>query len=114
LQLCERRLDNVVRRAGFARTRLQARQGITHGHFQVNGRKVTRPSYMVRAGDVVTVKPRPNIQTLYRLLSADPGPTADWLAVEPEALRATVTRLPAAADVSLPVEVRLVVEFLTR
>ena len=114
LQLCERRLDNVVRRAGFARTRLQARQGITHGHFQVNGRKVTRPGYLVRAGDVVTVKPRSNIQTLYRLLSADSGPTADWLAVEPEALRATVTRLPAAADVSLPVEVRLVVEFLTR
>ena len=50
LLLCERRLDNVVRRAGFTRTRPQARQGIVHGHFQVNGIKVTKPSYILRAG----------------------------------------------------------------
>src|SRR5690606_1088755 len=65
LILCERRLDNVVRRAGFTATRPQARQGIVHGHFQLNGRTVTRPSILVRPGDVVTVKNRPNLKTLY-------------------------------------------------
>jgi small subunit ribosomal protein S4 len=114
LQLCERRLDNVVRRAGLARTRLQARQGLIHGHFQVNGRKVTRPGYLVRPGDVVSVKPRPSVQTLYRTLSADGGPTADWLQVDPPALAVTVTRLPGAGDVGLPVDVNRVVEILTR
>ena len=66
LLMCERRLDNVVRRAGFTRTRPQARQGIVHGHFQVNGVKVTSPCYLVRPGDVITVRPRTNLQTLYR------------------------------------------------
>ncbi len=56
LMLCERRLDNVVRRAGFTRTRPQARQGIAHGHFQVNGVKVTKPSFVLRPGDVITVR----------------------------------------------------------
>ena len=54
LLFCETRLDNVVRRAGFTKTRPQARQGIVHGHFQVNGIKVTKPSYQVRPGDVIT------------------------------------------------------------
>ena len=60
LTLCERRLDNVVRRAGFTRTRPQARQGIAHGHFQVNGVKVTKPSYLLRAGDVCKPTTRNN------------------------------------------------------
>src|SRR5690606_3714416 len=71
LLLLERRLDNIVRRAGFTRTRQQARQGIVHGHFQVNGVKVTRPSYVLRPGDVITVRPRENLQTLYHSLSID-------------------------------------------
>ena len=64
--LCERRLDNVVRRAGFVHSRPQARQGIVHSHFQLNGRTVSTPSIVVNAGDVITVRNRPNLQNVYR------------------------------------------------
>lgn len=115
LQLCERRLDNVVRRAGFTRTRPQARQGIVHGHFQVNGIKVTKPSYLLRPGDVVTVRRRENLLGLYRGLS-DSSATQpmDWVTFDSETLRATVQGLPAKEDISLPVDANMVVEFLSR
>jgi small subunit ribosomal protein S4 len=115
LLLCERRLDNVVRRAGFTQTRPQARQGIVHGHFLVNGRKVDIPSYPVQADDVITVRRRPQIQALYRALMEDQQPPAPpWLEVEPDQLRAIVKNLPGAQDISLPVEIDRVVEFLSR
>jgi small subunit ribosomal protein S4 len=115
LQLCERRLDNVVRRAGFTRTRPQARQGIVHGHFQVNGIKVTKPSYVLRPGDVVTVRRRENLLSLYRGL-ADGSSTQpmDWVSFDADTLRATVQGLPAKEDISLPVDANMVVEFLSR
>jgi small subunit ribosomal protein S4 len=115
LSLCERRLDNVIRRAGFTKTRPQARQGIVHGHFQVNGIKVTKPSYLLRAGDVITVRPRPNLLSAYRdLADQAQTQTLDWLTFDSETLRATVQGLPGPADVSLPVDVNIVVEFLSR
>ncbi len=115
LILCERRLDNVVRRAGFTFTRPQARQGIVHGHFQVNGIKVTKPSFLVKVGDVITVRPRKNIQNLYRsLVDQSQAMPPDWIAFDGETLRATVQRLPMADDISLPVDERMVVEFLSR
>jgi small subunit ribosomal protein S4 len=115
LQLCERRLDNVVRRAGFVRTRPQARQGIVHGHFQVNGVKVTSPSYVLRPGDVVTVRPRENLLNVYRVLSLDTATEpVDWITFDSETLRATMQGLPGPADFSLPVNVNLVTEFLSR
>ena len=80
LLMCERRLDNVVRRAGFTRTRPQARQGIVHGHFQVNGVKVTSPSYLLRPGDVITVRPRPNLQIFYRSQLEENQSSADRMA----------------------------------
>ncbi len=115
LILCERRLDNVIRRAGFTYTRPQSRQGIVHGHFQVNGVKVTKPSFLVKPGDVITVRPRKNIQSLYRGL-ADQGQQVapDWITFDAETLRATVQGNPGPEDVSLPVDVRMVVEFLSR
>ena len=115
LMLCERRLDNVIRRAGFADTRPQARQGASHGHFQVNGRTVTVPSIRINAGDVISVRNRPNLKTLYGSL-LDSGSTndADWIAVDTDNLSATVTALPTAEDVSLPVDVGKVVVFLSR
>ena len=115
LLLCERRLDNVVRRAGFTRTRPQARQGIVHGHFQVNGINVTKPSYLLRPGDVVTVRRRENLLGLYRGLS-DSSATQpmDWVTFDAETLRATVQGLPAKEDISLPVDANMVVEFLSR
>lgn len=115
LSLCERRLDNVVRRAGYTKTRPQARQGITHGHFYVNGVKVTSPSYLLRPGDVITVKPKEPIYNLYR--EANEGSstnTPDWITFDSETLRATMQGLPGPSDISLPVEVNIVVEFLAR
>jgi small subunit ribosomal protein S4 len=114
LTWCERRLENVVRRAGFVPTRPEARRAVVRGHVLVNGRKVIHPGYLVRAGDVLTVRPRPHIQALYRPRLAGvirlPG---DWLRVEPQPLRATVARLPAAADVGLRVNVTGVLEYLS-
>jgi small subunit ribosomal protein S4 len=115
LLLCERRLDNVIRRAGFTKTRPQARQGISHGHFQVNGRKVTKPSYSLRPGDVITVRDRENLKNLYRGISGDAAALPlDWVAFEPQSLTATVQGAPAPSDISLPVDVNIVVEFLSR
>jgi small subunit ribosomal protein S4 len=114
--MLERRLDNVIRRAGFVRTRPQARQGIVHGHFRVNGVKVTSPSYMLRAGDVITVKTKEPLENLYRgvIANSDTTHAADWLAVDVEGLRINVNGLPGPSDLSLPVDVNIVVEFMSR
>lgn len=115
LILCERRLDNVVREAGFAKTRPQARQGVAHGHFLHNGRKLDIPSALVRVGDVIQVKPRKNLVELYRHCMAESaGETPSWLAVDVEHLRAEVIALPRAEDVTLPVDIGMVVELLAR
>ncbi len=115
LIMCERRLDNVVRRAGFTKTRPQARQGITHGHFRVNGVKVTKPSYILRAGDVIEVRGRENLKNLYRgVIANNPPSPPEWLSFDSEDLKATVLSLPTANDVSLPVDGNIVVEFLSR
>lgn len=115
LILCERRLDNVIRRAGFTFSRPQARQGAAHSHFQVNGRTVDVPSILVSAGDVITVRNRPNLIALYKAnLEAGGSPAADWLSIDPQKLEITVTSAPTHEDVSLPVEVGQVVAFLSR
>lgn len=115
LMICERRLDNVIRRAGLALTRPQARQGITHRHFQVNGVTVSKPSILVRPGDVLSVRNRPAIEKHYReiveQLRTEPVP---WLSADVERLRVTVTGYPGPQDISLPVQIGLVVEFLSR
>jgi small subunit ribosomal protein S4 len=112
---CERRLESVVRRAGFVPTRPEARRAIVRGHVLVNGRKVIHPGYLVRAGDVLSVRPRPHIEALYRprLAAAANESAARWLRVEPLKLRATVARLPSEADVALRVDVAGVMEFVS-
>ncbi len=115
LLLCESRLDNVIRRAGFTSTRPQARQGVAHGHFAVNGVKVTSPSYILRPGDVITVRARSNVQQLYRRIAADSsGEPLDWVTFDSETLRATVQGKPGPSDISLPVDANMVVEFMSR
>jgi small subunit ribosomal protein S4 len=115
LIICERRLDNVVRRAGFTLTRPQARQGIVHSHFQLNGRTVSTPSIQVRPGDVITVRNRPNLRELYKgIVESTPIPQTGWLQLDADALSATVLSLPTSDDVSLPVDVGQVVAFLSR
>jgi small subunit ribosomal protein S4 len=116
LALCERRLDNVIRRAGLTKTRPQARQGITHGHFYVNGIKVTSPSYQLRPGDVISIRPKEPIYNLYKAVVGDgnDAQTPDWITMDPASLRVTMVGLPGDGDVSLPVNVNVVVEFLAR
>lgn len=115
LVTCERRLDNVVRRAGFCTTRPQARQGIVHHHFQVNGRTVHTPSIEVRPGDVITVRNRPNLKRIYaEMANSDTSQRADWITFDGTELRAVVTQIPTMEDVSLPVDVGTVVAFLAR
>ena len=113
--LCERRLDNVVRRSGMVLTRPQARQGIAHRHFQLNGRTVKTPSIVVRPGDVVTVRNRPNLKRMYEgLAGSDVSQRAEWIAFDQSGPRVTVTSMPDFGDVSLPVDVGAVVAFLNR
>ena len=115
LILCERRLDNVIRRAGFTLTRPQARQGIVHRHFQLNGKTVNKPGIMVRPGDVVTIRNRPNIRKLYNFIGESaPAASAEWLSVDKELMKCIVTSLPTIDDVMLKVEVGKVVVFMSR
>ena len=115
LILCECRLDNVIRRAGFAVTRPQARQGITHRHFQVNGRTVDKPSMLLEPGDVITVRNRPNLRNVYKeFAEANTSPACDWISFDQNALQATVTVMPTMDDVSIPVDVGKVVAFMSR
>ncbi len=115
LLMCERRLDNIIRRIGLAKTRPQARQGIVHGHFTVNGVKVSTPSIMLRIGDVIEVRGNEAIRNLYRGIIANNTPTPlDWIAFDTEGLKATVLGQPGPSDISLPVNANIVVEFLSR
>jgi len=115
LAVCERRLDNVVRRAGFTKTRPQARQGITHGHFYVNGVKVTTPSYLLRPGDVITLRNREKLHHYYQAVGQEvDAQVLDWVSFDRETLRATVQGLPGPSDISLPVDVNMVIEFMSR
>ena len=114
LQLLERRLDNVVYRAGFASGRQQARQWITHGHLAVNGHTVNIPSYQVKVGDVVTIRENlrqtPDLVTSMGAGVAVPG----WLTPAPEQYQATVNALPIRADIQVPVDEQIVMEFYSR
>jgi small subunit ribosomal protein S4 len=117
MSLLERRLDNVITRLGFAASRPQARQMITHGHILVNGRKLDIPSYMVRPGDQIQLKNREHsLKLATDNLEAGGGPPIpDWLdrsGTNPPEGR--VSRLPAITDVGLPVTPQLIIELLSR
>lgn len=116
MSLLERRLDNVVHRLGFAGSRSQARQLVSHGHIRVNGKKVTIPSYLVHAGDLVTVKARPKSLRFVKSQLEESHPAVpDFLSVtggdRPEG---RVLRLPDVNDVSLPVQPQLIIELTSR
>lgn len=116
LQILECRLDNVVYRAGLARTRPQARQLVNHGHFRVNERKVDIPSYQVRAGDVVTVKPKSRDMIVIRHAADTAGDrrAPEWLDVGLDERRAAVIDLPSRAQIDTAVREQLVVELYSR
>ena len=115
LMQLERRLDNVVFRLGFAQSRPQARQIVTHGHILVNGHRVDRPSYSVRAGETIAVKDRPKSLEMVRLnKGAALTPVAEFLDVAGDPPEGRVTRLPTREDVSLPVSEQLIVELCSK
>lgn len=119
LQLLERRLDNVVYKTRFVAGRRGARQAVAHGHVFVNGRKVDIASYLVEAGDVISINPREKSQKYARaqmtLLEGVPLPPSQaWLEVDESKLTAKVITLPTRDDVIIPVEEQLIVEFCSR
>jgi len=117
LVLCERRLDNVVYRLGFATTRREARQLVNHAHFTVNGQKVNIPSYLVRVGDVIEVKEASRSAACFKRLTAEDAPMVTvptWLEREKNILKGTVVRMPARDDIDMPIEEHLIVELYSK
>lgn len=116
LQILECRLDNVVYRSGLARTRPQARQLVNHGHFQVNGRKVDIPSYRVRAGDMVAVKPKSREIIVIRHAADTAGDrrVPEWLEVSLDERRIQVIDVPSRTQIDTAVREQLVVELYSR
>ena len=116
LVLLETRLDNIVYRLGFADSRSQARQLVEHGHFTVNGRKVTIPSYVVRVGDAIAVRPEsrrhPYFKDRRELLGKRNVPS--WLVLDEELLGGRVLALPTRQEIDVPVQEQLIVEFYSR
>ena len=116
LQILESRLDNVVYRLGFGVSRAQARMQVTHGAFEVNGRKVDIPSYLVKAGDVIAVREiRKDNGTIKLSVEENASrPVPAWLEKDVEKLSGKVVTLASREDVDLPVEEHLIVELYSK
>ena len=116
LSLLERRLDNVVYKLGFAASRASARMTITQGHIYVNGRRVNVPSYLVRTGERVSVKPADKSQKLIRARLEELGEPSvqNWLSLDMVTLEGNVLAMPTRDDVTIPVEENLIVELCSR
>ena len=116
MTMLESRLDNVVFRMGFARTRREARQVVGHKHITVNGRIVNIPSYIVKAGDVVEVREKSkSIQRFKDILEVTFGRlTPEWVDVDKEALKGTVSQLPKRDQIDVPVNEMLIVELYSK
>ena len=116
MTLLESRLDNVVFRMGFARTRREARQVVGHKHILVNGKCINLPSYRVKAGDVVEVKESSkSIQRFKDIMEVTAGRlTPEWVDVDKEALKGTVSALPRREQIDVPVDEMLIVELYSK
>jgi len=115
LQLLERRLDNVVYRAGMATSRAQARQLVSHGHFLVNGQKVDIPSYSVKQGDIITVGASSREIDLFKAVREGSARILPkWLVVNFDELKATVDALPERGDVDFALQENMIIEFYSR
>ena len=114
--ILESRLDNVVFRSGFARTRREARQIVDHKHVLVNGKQVNIPSYLVKAGDVIEIKEKnKNIQRMKDIVEVTGGRLVpDWLEVDAEKLQGTVKELPSREQIDVPVDEMLIVELYSK
>ena len=116
LTILETRLDNVVYRLGFARTRKEARQTVTHGHITVNGRRVDVPSYRVRPGDLVAVAPKAKDLLVIKsaLVSNERVSVPAWLEVDIEKLQGSVLALPKRDQIDLDINEQLIVELYSK
>jgi len=116
LSLLERRLDNVVCKLGFAPSRAAARMTVTQGHIYVNGRRMNIPSYAVKPGDRISVKPSEKSQRLVRARLEELGEPhmQNWLSLDTSRLEGTVLAMPTRDDVMIPVEENLIVELCSR
>lgn len=115
LKLLERRLDNVVFRLGMAASRREARQMVAHGHFQVNGRKVSVPSYIVKIGELVQLRPSSKLQErVVDNLNAGRSTVPPWLEVDGNEKKGVVRGLPVRDDIQIPVQEQLIVELFSK
>ncbi len=116
LQILESRLDNVVYRLGYGSSRAQARMLVTHGHFEVNGRKVDIPSYLVKPGDIIAVREiRKDNKIIKENVEANAArPVPEWLEKDEASLSGKVLRLASREDVDIPVEEHLIVELYSK
>jgi small subunit ribosomal protein S4 len=118
LKLLERRLDNTIYRAGFATSRRQARQLVTHGHFILNGRRVDIPSIRVKAGDQISVRPH-SIKTAYfagldEIVRDANGGGVGWLKADPKKFSIEITGLPTREEAEPEINEQLIVEYYSR
>ena len=114
LILLESRLDNVVFRLGFASSRKEARQLVTHNHFTVNGKKVNIPSYEVKAGDVIKVKEKSTNSPKFKEVKEMSITVPSWLTVDVEKLEGKVVSLPTRSEIDTPVAEHLIVELYSK
>ena len=116
LKLLESRLDNVVYRLGFASSRAEARQLVTHGHYTVNGRKVNIPSYLVKPGQVIAIKEGSRqLEKMKAILEANAArPVPQWLELNRDKAEAKVVALANREDIDLPIEETLIVELYSK
>lgn len=116
LTILESRLDNVVFRLGFARTRKEARQTVRHGHITVNGKRVDIPSYRVKAGDVVAVAPKFKdlLPIKEALISTEHMAVPSWLEVDIEKLSGNVLQVPSRDQIDLDIDAQLIVELYSK
>ena len=116
LQILETRLDNIVYRLGYGASRAQARMLVTHGTFEVNGQKVDIPSYLLKAGDVISVREISKDNGVIKLNVEENAarPVPEWLEKDAEKLSGKIVKLPSREDVDIPVEEHLIVELYSK
>ena len=116
MRLLESRLDNVVFRLGFARTRREARQIVDHKHIMVNGKQINIPSYLIKAGDVIEIKEKHKSSPRYKEIAEVTGGrlVPEWLEADLENLRGTVKELPRREVIDVPVDEMLIVELYSK
>lgn len=115
LKILELRLDNVVYRMGFGSSRAEARQLVTHGHFLVNGSKLTVPSALISVGDVIEVKEKSkSSEKIKELVDNHNGNTVKWVDMDLEKLKGSIIAEPTREDIDIPVEEHLIVELYSK